>query len=1083
MSSQYENNKKLLAAIGTPIDDDGAYYVSEEVESALQEIGAFMVAEDLWDRTGTVLHPHTSGDSVRADGGLTIGIGAAGVDYTFNIDGETNDFLATWKEDEDYLLINDDLFMYSGKAIYFRSNQAWIYSGGAGILSLVGSTSIDMSSNDFAFGKNTNADITFTFRGDTNDGELKWMEDEDYFQFSDDIFMPADERIYFNSINCYLYDNGGILTMANNGGNTVISAGGTVTLSPAQYVYIGGGGNVDYGLYFNGASNDGILKWMEDEDYFKFENNVNIDTLTASSGVYTDANKTLTSTPPTSGILGYWDRTGTTISTATAGDDVELGGNLTLALGATGKLTLNALAHTDTDGVLDINLETATANVVGMHLTTQLTGDVADVSSMQTNVLGLATGGHLGNTTYGWRAQIFGNTNDTAHTYIAVNARGQKDGGTSTLVAFNAGANFDYLLRSSSGDIQFDDYSATIKAVTASSGAGNDVTIQAGDGITAGDGGTIYLNSGSEAGGSDDGSVLISGSLGINLLAGTTPNKELDLKGSFNFIPVANAVNSMAYTLSGTAGNVDDGVHRYKVSYYNDIGETALSGTYLVVTVVDQSTSGQVLLTSIPVSPDSSVIGRKIYRSKVGLSTSAYYLVDTIADNTTTIYTDNAADASLTTTDSRNRDNYTSGQIFKSNSNYGFIGYNNMGLGYHSLGNAANPTGYFNFALGAFALEDLTSGKLNTAIGTYALKELTTASNNTGIGAQAIYRNISGYDNTAIGAATLYSVSSGRQNVAIGSAALYRFTSSYALGIGFHAGYNATSGTGFMAMGRETMYSATTPTGMTAIGYRSGYYPNAVLANACTTSTYCTFLGHQTGLGSVTQRSKSIAIGYNAVVDADNTCVIGGQGADAVSVILGDGGVANFTRIELDGTVVFNGDATVWKDINMGSAQLARPSSSQPDLVNFVDEAGADTGIQTYGFAVGEKVHGSFELQHDYKEGSDFTFHVHWQGITAPTGTDNVQWRLTYTFGIDDATLDAVTIIDSADTPFDTQYEFVRSDIVVISGTNRKIGDQMLFTLERVAATGDAYAGDASIATAGIHYEVDTVGSRQIIAK
>jgi len=782
-------------------------------------------------------------------------------------------------------------------------------------------------------------------------------------------------------------------------------------------------------------------------------------------------------------VENLWDRTGTTISTATAGDDVELGGNLTLALGATGKLTLNALAHTDTDGVLDINLETATDNVVGMHLTTQLTGDVADVSSMQTNVLGLAAGGTSGNTTYAWRSQIFGNTNDTAHTYIAVNARGQKDGGTSTLVAFNAGANFDYLLRSSSGDIQFDDYSATIKAVTASSGAGNDVTIQAGDGITAGDGGTIYLNSGSEAGGSDDGSVLISGSLGINLLAGTTPNKELDLKGSFNFIPVANAVNSMAYTLSGTAGNVDDGVHRYKVSYYNDTGETALSGTYLVVTVVDQSTSGQVLLTSIPVSPDSSVIGRKIYRSKVGLSTSAYYLVDTIADNTTTIYTDNAADASLTTTDSRNRDNYTSGQIFKSNSNYGFIGYNNMGLGYHSLGNAANPTGYFNFALGAFALEDLTSGKLNTAIGTYALKELTTASNNTGIGAQAIYRNISGYDNTAIGAATLYSVSSGRQNVAIGSAALYRFTSSYALGIGFHAGYNATSGTGFMAMGRETMYSATTPTGMTAIGYRSGYYPNAVLANACTTSTYCTFLGHQTGLGSVTQRSKSIAIGYNAVVDADNTCVIGGQGDDAVSVILGDGGVANFTRIEADGTIEFNGAATVWKDINMGSAQLSRPSSSQPDLVNFVDEAGADTGIQTYGFAVGEKVHGSFELQHDYKEGSDFTFHVHWQGITAPTGTDNVQWRLTYTFGIDDATLDAVTIIDSADTPFDTQYEFVRSDIVVISGTNRKIGDQMLFTLERVAATGDAYAGDASIATAGIHYEVDTVGSRQIIAK
>jgi len=40
-----------------------------------------------------------------------------------------------------------------------------------------------------------------------------------------------------------------------------------------------------------------------------------------------------------------------------------------------------------------------------------------------------------------------------------------------------------------------------------------------------------------------------------------------------------------------------------------------------------------------------------------------------------------------------------------------------------------------------------------------------------------------------------------------------------------------------------------------------------------------------------------------------------------------------------------------------------------------------------------------------------------------------------------------------------------------------------MFTLTRVAATGDAYAGDTLIGTAGIHYEVDTIGSRQIITK
>ena len=40
-------------------------------------------------------------------------------------------------------------------------------------------------------------DITVTFDGETNDGEFKWMEDEDYFEFSDDILIASDEKIQF----------------------------------------------------------------------------------------------------------------------------------------------------------------------------------------------------------------------------------------------------------------------------------------------------------------------------------------------------------------------------------------------------------------------------------------------------------------------------------------------------------------------------------------------------------------------------------------------------------------------------------------------------------------------------------------------------------------------------------------------------------------------------------------------------------------------------------------------------------------------------------------------------------------------
>ncbi|KKN41881.1 hypothetical protein LCGC14_0718760 [marine sediment metagenome] len=36
-------------------------------------------------------------------------------------------------------------------------------------------------------------------------------------------------------------------------------------------------------------------------------------------------------------------------------------------------------------------------------------------------------------------------------------------------------------------------------------------------------------------------------------------------------------------------------------------------------------------------------------------------------------------------------------------------------------------------------------------------------------------------------------------------------------------------------------------------------------------------------------------------------------------------------------------------------------------------------------------------MQHDYKEGSNITFHIHWQGIAAPSGTDKVKWQLIFT--------------------------------------------------------------------------------------
>lgn len=204
-------------------------------------------------------------------GNLTIGIGGAGVDYSLTFDGESSDGVVVWMEDEDYFLFNDTIFMFDAKPIYFRSTQSYIYSENAGIITLVGATNVDLVTNAVVIGKNIDEDISVTFNAASNDGVLTWMEDEDYFKFSDDVLIPAGENIYLVDTNTYLRHDGTNLMIADdtkiNLFSNAITFGTTV--------------DSDITLTFQANSNTGILKWMEDEDYFEFS-----DVIRAATNLY-----------------------------------------------------------------------------------------------------------------------------------------------------------------------------------------------------------------------------------------------------------------------------------------------------------------------------------------------------------------------------------------------------------------------------------------------------------------------------------------------------------------------------------------------------------------------------------------------------------------------------------------------------------------------------------------------------------------------------------------------------------------------------------------------------------------------------
>ena len=93
------------------------------------------------------------------------------------------------------------------------------------------------------------------------------------------------------------------------------------------------------------------------------------------------------------------------------------------------------------------------------------------------------------------------------------------------------------------------------------------------------------------------------------------------------------------------AGNIDNGTHSWKVTFVVGSAETAPGAVSNQINVTDKTTNGQVALSAVPTGP-AGTTKRKIYRTVAG-DTGSYKLVGSIADNVTTTFTDNIADASL----------------------------------------------------------------------------------------------------------------------------------------------------------------------------------------------------------------------------------------------------------------------------------------------------------------------------------------------------------------------------------------------------------------------------------------------------
>lgn len=147
-----------------------------------------------------------------------------------------------------------------------------------------------------------------------------------------------------------------------------------------------------------------------------------------------------------------------------------------------------------------------------------------------------------------------------------------------------------------------------------------------------------------------------------------------------------------------------------------------------------------------------------------------------------------------------------------------------------------------------------------------------------------------------------------------------------------------------------------------------------------------------------------------------------------------------------------------------------------------IDFGGSGTRPRVYGFGINEDMDGSLQFSHQYREGTDISFHVHW----APTvGTGGyVKWELSYYWmNIGEAGAGAPTVITVEAAAGSTAWAQQINAFPDIVGTGKKISSLIIFKLKRIASSGSAMSGDAALLSSDAHYQIDSPGSRQRLIK
>ena len=164
----------------------------------------------------------------------TFGTGAAGTDIALTFDGETNDGIITWMEDEDYFQFSDDILMTTTEKLQFRDTAIYINSSTDGQLDLVADTEIQIAATTVDINGNVDVSGTLTVAGAVDFGDAA-LSNVGAVQL-DSIAGDADTNtsITFSGSDVITVATGGSTAFTVNASQLITASGGITSTAASN---------------------------------------------------------------------------------------------------------------------------------------------------------------------------------------------------------------------------------------------------------------------------------------------------------------------------------------------------------------------------------------------------------------------------------------------------------------------------------------------------------------------------------------------------------------------------------------------------------------------------------------------------------------------------------------------------------------------------------------------------------------------------------------------------------------------------------------------------------------------------------